>query len=158
VKRAVGLLAPPVLRCMGFFLLPGATLADTGSPGALRCPQTAVLLVSEDVRATQDCRHGSELPLRSPDEGPEIEIGDIYLISMCIEMAPDQCITLSDVSLDVFEPPNTWDLFRKDAMPPGIQSDEPQSQPQRIRAQRPQAARGPGRALSSRKLVGYGGQ
>jgi hypothetical protein len=44
------------------------------------------------------------------DEGPEIEIGDIYLISMCLEIAPDQCITLSDVSLDVFEPPNTRDL------------------------------------------------
>jgi hypothetical protein len=56
------------------------------------------------------------------DEGPEIEIGDIYLISMCLEIAPDQCITLSDVSLDVFEPPNTWDLFRKDATQLGINS------------------------------------
>jgi hypothetical protein len=39
---------------------------------------------------------------------------------MCLEKTPDQCITLSDVSLDVFEPPNAWDLFRKDAMQLGI--------------------------------------
>src|SRR5258708_4140454 len=39
---------------------------------------------------------------------------------MCLEVAPDQCITLSDISLDIFEPPNTWDLFGKDAMKLGI--------------------------------------
>jgi hypothetical protein len=39
---------------------------------------------------------------------------------MCLELAPDQVDNLSDVSLDVFEPPNAWDLFRKDAMQLGI--------------------------------------
>lgn len=54
------------------------------------------------------------------DEGGEIEIGNIDLISMCLEIASHQCITLSDISLDIFEPPNAWDLFRKDGMKLGV--------------------------------------
>ena len=41
------------------------------------------------------------------DKGREIEIGYIDLISMCLEIVPDRCITISDISLDIFEPPNT---------------------------------------------------
>jgi len=54
------------------------------------------------------------------DKGREIEILEVDLISMCLEIAPDQCITISDISLDIFEPPNMWDLFSKDAMKLGI--------------------------------------
>ena len=54
------------------------------------------------------------------DEGREIEIGDIDLIAMRLQIASNQCITLSDISLDIFEPPNMRDLFRKDAMQLGI--------------------------------------
>jgi len=54
------------------------------------------------------------------DEGREIEIGDIDLIAMRLEIAPDQCIAISDISLDIFQPPNMWDLFRQDAMQLGI--------------------------------------
>ena len=54
------------------------------------------------------------------DEGREIEIGDVNLISMCLEIAPDQCITIPDIGLDIFEPSNSWNLFRKDAMKLGI--------------------------------------
>ena len=63
---------------------------------------------------------GQRLHYGHSDEGREIEIGDIDLISMRLEIASNQCITLSDVSLDIFEPPNTRDLFRKDAMQLGI--------------------------------------
>jgi hypothetical protein len=48
------------------------------------------LLISEDVRATQDRRMGQGFHYGHQDEGPEFEIGDIYLISMCLEIAPDQ--------------------------------------------------------------------
>ena len=54
------------------------------------------------------------------DEGGKIEIGNIDLISMRLEIASNQCITLSNISLDIFEPPDTRDLFRKDAMQLGI--------------------------------------
>ena len=54
------------------------------------------------------------------DEGREIEIGDIELISMRLEIASHEYITLSDISLHVFEPPNPGDLFREDAMKLGI--------------------------------------
>ena len=54
------------------------------------------------------------------DEGGKIEITDIDLIAMRFEIASNQCITLSDISLDIFEPPDTRDLFRKDAMQLGI--------------------------------------
>jgi hypothetical protein len=37
---------------------------------------------------TQDCRMGQGFHYGHQDEGPEIEIGDIYLISMCPEIAP----------------------------------------------------------------------
>ena len=39
---------------------------------------------------------------------------------MRLQIASNQCITLSDISLDIFEPPNMRDLFRKDAMQLGI--------------------------------------
>src|SRR5277367_1618924 len=54
------------------------------------------------------------------DEGGEIEIGNIDLIAMRLEIASNQCITLSDISFNIFEPPNPRDLFRKDAMQLGI--------------------------------------
>ena len=38
----------------------------------------------------------------------EIQVGDVNLISMCLEVAPDRRVTLSDISLDIFEPPNPW--------------------------------------------------
>jgi hypothetical protein len=76
--------------------------------------------VSEDVWAMQDCRMCQRFYYCHDDEGREIGIGDVDLISMCLEIAPDQCITLSDIGLDIFEPPNTWDLFRKYAMKLGI--------------------------------------
>ena len=63
---------------------------------------------------------GQRFHYRHQDEGREIEIGDIDLISMCLEIASNQCITLPLDSLEIFEPPNTWDLFRKDAMQLGI--------------------------------------
>ena len=54
------------------------------------------------------------------DKRREIEIGYVDLISMRLEVASHKCIALSDVSLDIFKPPNTWDLFREDAMQLGI--------------------------------------
>jgi len=54
------------------------------------------------------------------DEGRKIGIGNINLISMCLEIAANQRIPLSDVGLDIFKPPDTWNLFRKDAMKFGI--------------------------------------
>ena len=54
------------------------------------------------------------------DEGGEIGISDLDLISMCLEIASNQCISLALVSLDIFQPPNPRDLFRKDAMKLGI--------------------------------------
>ena len=57
---------------------------------------------------------------RHADEGGQIEIGNIDLIAMCFEIASNQCITLSNISLDIFEAPDTRDLFRKDAMKLGI--------------------------------------
>jgi hypothetical protein len=53
---------------------------------------------------------------------------------MCFEIAPDQCITVSDVSLDVFEPLNTWDPFRKYAMQLGINPMSLDRNRKRIRA------------------------
>ena len=52
----------------------------------------------------QDCRVCQRLHYRHQDEGREIEVGDVNLISMCLETAPDQCVTLLDISLDIFEP------------------------------------------------------
>ena len=77
-------------------------------------------LVCEDVRATQDGGMCQRFHYCHDDEGGEIEIGDIDLIAMRLQIASNQCITLSDISLDIFEPPNTRDLFRKDAMQLGI--------------------------------------
>ena len=54
------------------------------------------------------------------DKGRKIEIGDIDLISMGLQIASHQRISLSDISLDIFEPPNARDLFRKDTMQLGI--------------------------------------
>jgi hypothetical protein len=68
------------------------------------------------------------------DVGHEIGINDIDLISMCLEIALNQRIGFSPDSLDIFEPPNTWDLFGKDAMKLGI--DAVRVEPIRIRAQR----------------------
>src|SRR5262249_23036172 len=48
------------------------------------------------------------------------EIGHVDLLSMGLEIAPDQCITVSDIRFDVFKPPNPRDLFRKDAVKLGI--------------------------------------
>src|SRR5262245_2790878 len=39
---------------------------------------------------------------------------------MSVEIASNQCINVSVDRLDTFEPPNTRDLFGKDAMKPGI--------------------------------------
>ncbi len=52
-------------------------------------------LVGEDVRATQDCRMGEGFHYCHQDEGREIEIGDIDLIAMRLQIASNQCITLS---------------------------------------------------------------
>ena len=76
--------------------------------------------VGEDVWATQNCRVCQRFHYRHADEGREIEIGDIDLIAMRLQIASNQCITLSDISLDIFKPSNMRDLFRKDAMQLGI--------------------------------------
>lgn len=68
----------------------------------------------------QDCRVCQRFHYCHADEGRDIGIGNIDLISMCLEIASNQCISLSADSVDIFEPPNTWDLFRKDAMKLGI--------------------------------------
>jgi len=54
------------------------------------------------------------------DKGRKIEIGDIDLISMGLQIASHQRISLSDISLDIFEPPDPRDLFREDTMELGI--------------------------------------
>ena len=54
------------------------------------------------------------------DEGCDIGIGDIDLVSMCLKIASDQCVTVPLHGIDIFEPPNTWDLFRQYAMELGI--------------------------------------
>jgi hypothetical protein len=54
------------------------------------------------------------------DEGCDIGIGNIDLISMCVEIVSNQRVNVSFGSLDIFEPSNTWDLFGKDAMKLGI--------------------------------------
>ena len=73
-------------------------------------------LAAEDVWATQDCRMCQRFHYCHQDEGRKVQIGDVDLFSMCLEIAPNQRITLSDISLDILEPSNTWDLFRKDPM------------------------------------------
>jgi hypothetical protein len=40
------------------------------------------------------------------DESSEIDIGDVDLISMCLEIASNQCITFLLESLDILEPAN----------------------------------------------------
>ena len=77
-------------------------------------------LIAEEIRSAQDCRMGQRFHNCYEDEGSEIEIGDINLISMCLEIGSNQCITLLLESLDFPEPSNMWDLFRKDAMELGI--------------------------------------
>ena len=77
-------------------------------------------LVCKDVWATQDGRMCQRFHYCHDDEGREVEIGDIDLIAMCLEIASNQCITISDIGLDIFEPSNSWNLFRKDAMKLGI--------------------------------------
>ena len=54
------------------------------------------------------------------DEGCNIEISNIDLISMSIEIASNQCINVSVDRLDIFEAPNPRDLFSKDAVKLGI--------------------------------------
>src|SRR5262249_28168115 len=54
------------------------------------------------------------------DEGREIGIGDIELIAVCLEIASNERTTLSLDGIEIFEPPNPWDLFRKNAMKPWI--------------------------------------
>ena len=54
------------------------------------------------------------------DKCREIEILDVDLIAMRLEIASNQCIALADVGLEIFQAPDARDLFRKDAMQPGI--------------------------------------
>ena len=54
------------------------------------------------------------------DESREIEIDHIDLIAMRLQITANQRITLADIGLDIFEPPNTRDLFRKDRMQLGV--------------------------------------
>src|SRR5579862_4098813 len=77
-------------------------------------------LLGEDVWTAEDCSVCQRLHRRHADEGRDIEIGDIDLISMSVEIAPDKCINVLVDRLDILESPNTWDLFGKDAMKLGI--------------------------------------
>jgi hypothetical protein len=63
---------------------------------------------------------GEGLHYRYEDESREVEIGDIDFIAMSLQIAAHQRITLADISLDIFEAPNSWDLFRKDRMQLGV--------------------------------------
>ena len=65
---------------MGFFLLPSARSQIPDHEARYVVHKLLCFLVSEDVRATQDYRMGQGFDYGQQDEGPEIEIGDIYLI------------------------------------------------------------------------------
>jgi hypothetical protein len=53
-------------------------------------------------------------------EGRDIQIGNIELISMRLKIASNKSASVSIDSLDVFEPPDTWNLFGKDSVKLGI--------------------------------------
>jgi hypothetical protein len=76
--------------------------------------------VGEDVRAAQDRSVCQRLHCCHADEGCDIEIGNIDLISMRVEIASNECINVLVDRLDIFESANTRDLFGKDAMKLGI--------------------------------------
>ena len=77
-------------------------------------------LAGEEVWAAQNGGMCQRFHHCHADECREIRIRYVDLISMCLEIASNQCITLSDIGLDIFEPPDTWDLFRQYRMKLGI--------------------------------------
>ena len=77
-------------------------------------------LVREDVRSVQDCCVCQRLHCCHADESGEIEIGDIDFIPMSVEIAANECMNIPVNRFDILQSPNSWDLFRKDAMKLGI--------------------------------------
>jgi hypothetical protein len=56
----------------------------------------------EHLRATQSCRVCQTFHYCHADEDREIEIGDIDLISICLKIASNQRLPLSQDSFDIF--------------------------------------------------------
>lgn len=82
--------------------------------------ELSCFIVSKNVWAVQDCCVCQCLHCCHEDEDRDIEIVNIDLISMSVEIASNQCIRFLIDCLHIFETPNTWNLFSKDAMKPGI--------------------------------------
>jgi hypothetical protein len=68
----------------------------------------------------QDCRVRQRLHDCHADEGCEIEIGKIDLISMRVEIASNECMSVQVDRLDTFKSSKPRYLFGKDAMKLGI--------------------------------------